>query len=87
MTGRPLGWNTSRQATLTHSAAEADEFLRGVRCGLGVPQDVCMRLPVPVIVIDGHDIELYADEASAVVEIEGFYADDVVVLGADGTVY
>lgn len=68
-------------------AAEADEFLRGVRCGLGVPQDVCMRLPVPVIVIDGHDIELYADEASAVVEIEGFYADDVVVLGADGTVY
>ena len=68
-------------------AAEADEFLRGVRCGLGVPQDVCMRLPVPVIVIDGHDIELYPDEASAVVEIEGFYADDVVVLGADGTVY
>lgn len=54
---------------------------------MGVPQDVCMRLPVPVIVIDGHDIELYPDEASAVVEIEGFYADDVVVLGADGTVY
>lgn len=37
--------------------------------------------------IDGHDIERYPDSESAAQEIEGYDANDLTYLGADGTVY
>jgi hypothetical protein len=42
---------------------------------------------VAVFVIDGHDIELYPDAATAASEVEGYDAFDLEYLGADGTVY
>ena len=42
---------------------------------------------VAVFVIDGHDIELYPDAASAAREIEGYDADRLDYFGADGSVY
>jgi hypothetical protein len=46
-----------------------------------------VRSPVPVFVIDGHDIELYPDGASAAAEIEGYDAPNLGFIGGDGTVY
>lgn len=43
--------------------------------------------PCPVFVIDGHDIELYPDAASAATEAEGYDAPTLDFIGADGTVY
>jgi len=42
---------------------------------------------VAVFVVDGHDIELYADAEAAALEVEGYDAMDFNYLGADGTVY
>lgn len=41
----------------------------------------------PVFVIDGHDIELYPDAASAAADVEGYDATTLDFIGADGTVY
>jgi hypothetical protein len=42
---------------------------------------------VPVFVIDGHDIALYADAERAARGIEGYDATSLDYFGADGTVY
>ena len=44
-----------------------------------------MLSPSPVFVIDGHDIGLYPDVASAAVEIEGCDSPHLDFIGADGT--
>lgn len=46
-----------------------------------------MHAPVPVFVIEDHDIELYPDAESAAAEIEGYDAPQLEFIGADGTLY
>jgi hypothetical protein len=42
---------------------------------------------VAVFVIDGHDINVYADAERAAAEIEGYDAKTFEYIGADGTVF
>lgn len=59
-----------------------DSVLASVRAANGVVSPSC-----PVFVVEGHDIELYPDPASAAAHVEGYDAPTLDFIGADGTVY
>ena len=40
-----------------------------------------------MLVVEGHDIDLYPDAESAAVQVESYDAMSLDYLGADGTVY